>query len=104
MAGAGSRVGAQRAVALVLLVAAGIVSLPVAAAFLDGESTENLILPVQVAGMAVLGAIIGSLLPGVAGAGSSRKRGATWGALVGVAAALVGVALFFLLLNGFSGA
>ena len=48
--------GFQRLVALVLLLAAGIISLPLAAAAFDGEGTENLILPAQLAGMAVLGA------------------------------------------------
>ena len=95
-----SNAGTQRGIALALLLAAGILSLPVAAAFLDGESTENLIVPVQLAVMAALGAIVGYLLPGLAGNGSSRARSAGLGALVGVATALVGVFLFFVLLNG----
>jgi len=48
--------------------------------------------------MAVVGAIIGYLLPAVAGFGSSSARSAGVGALVGVATALGGVALFSLLL------
>ena len=90
----------QRGIALALLGVAGILSLPTVAAFLDGESTEGLIVPVQLALMAALGAIVGYLLPGFAGAGSSRVRSAGFGALAGVAAALVGVVLFFVLLNG----
>ena len=56
--------GLQRLVALVLLLAAGILSLPLAAFAFDGEGTENFILPAQLAGMAVLGAVVGYLLPG----------------------------------------
>ena len=98
MATAASRAGRQRALALALLLAAGILGLPIVAVFLDGESTENLIVPVQLAVMAVLGAVIGHLLPGVAGADSSSARGAVIGSLIGIAAALLGAGLFFLLL------
>jgi hypothetical protein len=104
MAAVGSKVGTQRVGALVLLLVLGIVSLPVSAAFLDGEGTENWILPVQLVGMAVVGAVVGRLLPGLAGADAPGARSAWIGALAGFAAALVGVGLFFLLLNGFSGA
>ena len=93
-----TKTGLQRGVAVVLLLAAGILSLPLVAAFLDGQSTENLIVPIQLAMMAVLGAIIGYLLPGVAGFGSSSARSALVGAVIGVATALAGVAVFALLL------
>jgi len=93
-----TKTGIQRGVVLVLLVAAGILSLPVVAAFLDGGSTEGLIVPVQLGVMALLGATAGYLLPAVAGSGSSRVRSAGVGALVGVASALAGVAVFSLLL------
>jgi len=95
-----SSAGTQRAIALVVLLIAGILSLPIVAAFLDGESTENLVVPVQLAAMAAVGAVVGYLLPGVAGAGSSSTRSAGLGALVGVGTALVGLAIFFLLLGG----
>ena len=98
MATAETKTGIQRGVAVVLLLAAGILSLPLVAAFLDGQSTENLIVPIQLAVMAVLGAIIGYLLPGVAGFGSSSARSAMVGAIIGVATALAGVAVFALLL------
>ena len=88
----------QRGVAVVLLLLAGILSLPVAAAFLDGGSTEDLIVPIQLAVMAVLGAVVGYLLPGVAGFGSTSARSAMVGAVIGLAAALGGVAIFSLLL------
>lgn len=97
-----SRVGTRSGLTLALLVAAGLVSLPVVAAFLDGPSTDDLIVPAQIALMAVAGALIGYLQPGIAGAASSSARSAGFGALVGVAAALVGVAVFFLLMNGSS--
>ncbi len=98
MATAGSNDPTQRVIGLVLLLVLGILSLPVAAAFLDGGSKENLIVPVQLVLMAVVGAAVGYLLPGVAGAGSSKQRGAGFGALIGVATALIGLALFSLLL------
>ena len=75
---------------LAVLAVAGIFSLPVTAYFLDGRRTENWILPVQLLVMAALGAL---LWP---------QRLA--GALIGVGMGLVGVGVFFLLLNGFEGA
>jgi hypothetical protein len=98
MATAGTKTGIQRGLVMVFLLAAGILSLPVVAALLDGQSTEDLIVPIQLAVMAVVGAIAGYLLPSNAGFGSSRARSAMVGALVGVATALGGVALFSLLL------
>ena len=88
----------QRGVAVVLLLLAGILSLPVVATFLDGGSTESLIVPIQLAVMALVGAIIGYLLPGGAGFGASKARSAMVGALIGLAAALGGIAIFSLLL------
>jgi hypothetical protein len=93
-----TRSGVLRGVAVVLLLVAGLLSLPVAAAFLDGGSTEDLIVPIQMGVMAVLGAITGYLLPGVAGFGSTSARSAMVGALIGLAAALGGIAIFSLLL------
>jgi hypothetical protein len=66
--------GLQRLAALVLLLVAGILSLPLAAAAFDGEGTENWILPAQLGGMAVLGAVVGYLLPGLAGPAAGRRR------------------------------
>lgn len=94
----------QRIAAVVLLLVAGTLSLPVAAAFLDDQGNENWILPAQLGGMALVGAGVGALLPGLAGAGATRGRGAKVGAGVGVAMAVLGVVVFFLLLNGFEGA
>jgi hypothetical protein len=104
MADARTAPGLQRLVAVLLLLGAGILSLPVAALALDGEGTENLILPAQLAGMAVVGAVVGYLLPGLAGPSASKRRSAWVGVAVGLLLALVGVVVFFLLLNGFDGA
>jgi hypothetical protein len=93
----------QRALGLFLLVVAGILSLPIAAAAFDGEGSENWIIPAQLGGMAIIGALVGLAIPGMTGAGSSGRR-ALFGALMGVGLALVGVLIFFLLLNGFDGA
>jgi len=86
----------------VLLLAAGLVSLPVSAWFLDGDRTENWVLPAQLVAMALVGALIGVVLPGMV-SGTTRRR-ALVGAAYGVAAALVGVVVFFLLISGFAGA
>jgi hypothetical protein len=96
--------GLQRLAALVLLLGAGILSLPLAALAFDGEGSENFILPVQLGGMAVLGAAVGYLLPGLAGDAASRRRAAWVGAGVALLLAVLGVVCFFLLLNGFDGA
>jgi len=85
-----------------VLIAAGILSLPLAAYSLDDQGAENWILPVQLGGMALLGAVVGVVIPGFL-AGSTRRR-VLVGAAYGVGAAVVGVLIFFLLLNGFSGA
>jgi len=96
--------GLQRLGALVLLLAAGIMSLPLAALALDGEGTENFILPAQLGAMAVFGAVVGYLLPGLAGSTATNRRAAWVGVAVGLLLALLGVVVFFLLLNGFDGA
>lgn len=93
----------ERALGLFMLVVAGILSLPIAAAAFEHEASENWIIPVQLGGMAVIGAVVGLAIPGLTGAGSSGRR-ALIGALMGMGLALVGVLIFFLLLNGFDGA
>jgi hypothetical protein len=89
---------------VLVLLAAGVFSLPLAALFLDGEDTENWVLPAAFVAMAVIGAIVGSVLPGVAGSHASTSKGRWVGALIGVAMVLLGTIVFFLLLNGFDGA
>ena len=96
--------GAQRVLALVLLLVAGVLSLPVVAYFFDGQGTENWIVPITLLVMAGLGAVVGRLLPGLAGAGATPRRALVVGALTGVLMVIVGVVIFFLLLSGFDGA
>lgn len=84
------------------LLLAGVLSLPLAAAVLDDQGTENWILPVDLVAMALLGALVGNAVPGFV-RGNTRRRVAL-GAACGVAAAVVGIVVFFLLLNGFDGA
>ena len=94
----------QRTVGSVILLAAGIFSLPVAAFFLDNPGTENLIVPVQLLVMGLIGALIGRFLPGLAGPKAGRRQGMMVGSLVGLLAALVGIVVFFFLVSGISGA
>lgn len=96
--------GVQRLAALVILLVAGILSLPLAATFLDGEGNENFILPAQLGGMAVIGAFVGYLLPGLAGATATTRRAVWVGVGVALLLAVLGVLIFFLLLSGFDGA
>lgn len=93
-----------RLLAYPVLLVAGVLSLPLAALPFDGEGSENWILPVQLGGMAVLGGVLGALTPALVGTGAGARTRVVLGALLGVAAALVGVVVFFLLLNGFDGA
>ena len=99
-----TNVAVQRWIAVLILLVLGILSLPVTAYFFDSEGTENWIIPVAVALMAVLGAIVGSMLPGLAGDGATQQRGALIGAAVGVGMLVLGIVIFFLLLSGFDGA
>ena len=92
-----------RGIAVVVLLATGIVSLPAVALVLDGPDTENLVLPAQLVLMAGVGAFVGFALPDLTPAGSTVRRRAGIGALLGLAAAMIGVILFFLLLNGVPG-
>ena len=94
----------KRVAAVVVLLVLGVLSLPVVAGVLDGQGSENWIVPVQLTLMAAVGALAGRLVPTLGGADASRRRGVVVGALLGVAAALVGVLLFFLLISGLSGA
>jgi hypothetical protein len=96
-------VAGQRWAAVAVILVLGIFSLPVAASFSDSEGSENWILPGAVALIVVLGAIVGALLPGLAGPGATRARGALVGAVVGIGMLVIGTLIFFLLLNGFDG-
>ena len=94
----------QRVVGIVVLLVAGMLSLPVAAYFLDDRSTENWIVPVQLLLMVVTGAAVTVALPALARAGAEPPRRALTGIWWGLLAAFAGVAVFWLLLNGFGGA
>ncbi|MCW4354046.1 hypothetical protein ONR57_12120 [Hoyosella sp. YIM 151337] len=93
----------RRLPAVVLLLVLGIVSLPLTAYFADGERSENWIVPVQLVAMAIVGALVGALLP-LAGPGASTIRRIGIGVLAGVTMAVVGIGVFWLLLNGIRGA
>ena len=97
--------------AVVGLLVLGVVLLPLLASFLDGQGTENAILPLHLVLMAVAGALVWRGLPSPATAEATatgpRAPGArvlVVGAAVGLAAAVVALVLFFLLLSGFDGA
>lgn len=89
---------------LVLLLVLGVVSLPLVAAVLDGQGTENWVLPAQLLLMAAVGALAGRLVPTLGGRDATRRRGVVVGAALGVGCAVLGLVVFFLLLSGISGA
>ena len=94
----------QRALGAIGLVTAGILSLPVVASVLDGPGTENWIIPVDLLLMAGVGAGAGVALPALTTAGAPTGRRALIGAAWGILAALIGLFVFWFLLNGFGGA
>jgi len=94
----------QRVIAAVLLLAAGILSLPLCAALLDRQGTENWILPAQLIVMALIGAVVGTSFPALARANEPKTTRALVGAGWGLLAAVIGVIVFWFLLNGFTGA
>ncbi|MCY4725625.1 hypothetical protein NYO98_04980 [Nocardioides sp. STR2] len=94
---------AQRVVGIVALLVLGVLSLPATAVVLD-EGAENWIVPVQLVGMAAVGTAITVALPGLAREGAPAGRRAMTGAWWGLLAAFAGVVVFWLLLNGLSGA
>ncbi|MFK5633449.1 MULTISPECIES: hypothetical protein [unclassified Ornithinimicrobium] len=94
----------QRIVGAVVLLGTGMLSLPLSAYFLDGPRTENWIVPVQAGSMAFVGAACAIALPALARRDASPRTRALTGAGWGLLAALVGVLVFWFLLNGFRGA
>ena len=94
----------QRVAGVLVLLVAGIMSLPVAAFILDDRRTENWIVPAQLLVMAVIGASVAFSLPPLARPGAPAGRRALTGACWGLLAALVGVLLFWLLISGARGA
>jgi hypothetical protein len=55
---------------LFMLVVAGILILPLAASAFDSEGSENWVIPAQLGGMAIIGALVGLAIPGLTGAPS----------------------------------
>jgi len=92
----------RRVAGVLVLVAAGLLSLPVVAALLD--SAENLIFPVHLLVMAALGAGVCLAVPALAGDDAARGRRVVVGVGWGLLAALVGLAVFWLLISGLDGA
>ena len=95
---------AQRVVGIVVLLVLGVLSLPATAFVLDDQGTENWIVPVQLLGMAAVGATVTAALPGLAREGAPASRRALTGVWWGLLAALVGVIVFWLLISGLRGA
>jgi hypothetical protein len=94
----------QRVVGIVVLLVLGVLSLPATAYVLDGQGTENWIVPVQLLATAAVGAALAVALPALARGGASTGRRAMTGAWWGLLAAFVGVVVFWLLVSGFRGA
>lgn len=95
---------AHRVIAVVVLLVTGVMSLPLAAAVLDGQRTGVFIIPAQFLIMALIGAGGAVAVPALAPAGASPRRRALLGAGWGLLAAMFGLVVFWLLLNGFGGA
>jgi hypothetical protein len=94
----------QRVAGVLVLLVAGILSLPVAAYFFDDRGTENWVVPVQLLVMAAIGAGLACAVPALARAGAPMARRAVTGVGWGLLAALAGVLVFWLLVSGFGGA
>lgn len=93
----------QRIVAVVVLLAAGLLSLPLIAAVLDGRRTESWIIPLHLLVMAAIGAGLAVALPTLARADAPAGTRALAGVAWGLLAAFAGLLVFWLLLNGFRG-
>lgn len=87
----------------VVLLALGVLSLPLVAIVFDSPGQEGWIIPVQVVVMALIGAGIGMLVPALAGSGASRARAATVGALIALLGVAISLVMFYLLLDGLGG-
>jgi hypothetical protein len=95
---------AQRVVGVVVLLVAGMLSLPLAAFFFDDPDTENWVIVIQLVAMAAVGAAVAVALPALAREGASTGRRAVTGIWWGLLAAVLGVLVFWFLLNGVRGA
>jgi hypothetical protein len=98
---------AQRVVGIVVLLVLGALTLPVVAYVADtgdGGGAENWIVPVALLAMALIGAAVAVVLPGLAREGASTGRRALTGAWWGLLGLFVGLVVFWFLLNGLDGA
>ena len=98
------RLTLQRLVGMLVLLGAGILSLPVSAAVFDRQGAENWIVPAQLVAMAALGAGVCQVVPALAREDASRGRRALTGVWWGLLAAFIGVLVFWLLISGVRGA
>lgn len=94
----------QRVLGVLVLLVAGMLSLPLAATFLDDPGSESWIIAVQLVVMAAIGAGVTLALPALARSGSSTGRRALTGVWWGLLAAFVGVVVYWLLISGLRGA
>ena len=95
---------AQRVVGIVVLLVLGGLVWPLTALFLDDEGSENWIVPIGLLAAMAIGAAVTVALPALARAGAPAARRAVTGAWWGLLASFAGIAVFWFLLNGFSGA
>src|SRR5690242_8531613 len=94
---------AQRVIGTVVLVVAGMLTLPAVAYVADtgdGGNAENWIIPIAVLAMAAIGAALAIALPGLAREGASAGRRALTGVWWGLLGLFVGLVVFWFLLNG----
>jgi hypothetical protein len=97
------RRGYRRVAVVGILVLLALGLFPSTAAVLD-EANEDLILPLFLLVMVVAGMLLWSLVPGLTDGTRSRAHLVGIGAVLGLVAAAVAIAVFFALLNGYSGA
>lgn len=97
------RRGYRRVVIAAGLGLLALVLFPTTSAFLD-ETREGWVLPVFVAVMVVVGALVWAFVPMVVGETRHVAHRAAVGAVAGLGAALMAMLVFYLLLRGYSGA
>ena len=94
----------QRVIGVAALLITGVLTLPLSAALLDGEGTENWIVPAQLVAMAIVGVAVTLALPAMARAGAPTPRRVMTGLWWGLIATMIGDSIFWFLLSGIGGA